>query len=188
MTRFFAAFAVMALMCSPLQAQESDAPSGDQDSAAPLIEGPMTIDRMAEIIFGLDPDAQSAGTSFQMTVDDIPILIVTDPGADRMRAMIPIRSADAMTPEDLMRVMQANFDTALDARYAIAQGRLWSTFIHPLAALNKNQFISGLGQTVNLAQTYGTLFTGGAMSFGGGDSAPLQRELIENLLERGEEI
>ncbi len=31
--------------------------------------------------------------------------------------------------------MQANFDTALDARYAIAKGALWSTFIHPLSDL-----------------------------------------------------
>jgi len=102
--------------------------------------------------------------------------------------MVPIRSASDMTNEEITRVMQANFDTALDARYAIAQGRLWGVFIHPLSPLEKDQFISGVGQVVNLAKTYGSLYTGGAMSFGGGDSAPLQRQLIDRLLERGQEI
>jgi hypothetical protein len=85
-------------------------------------------------------------------------------------------------------MMQANFDSALDARYAVAQGRLWAVFIHPLSPLERDQFISGIGQTVNVAQTYGSLYTGGAMQFGGGDSVPLQRQLIDRLLEKGEEI
>ena len=148
----------------------------------------MTLERMGEIVSALDPDAQSNGRQFLLTIDDVPVLIVTDPIADRMRAMVAIRTTEGMTDKELMRVMQANFDTALDARYAIAQGRLWGVFIHPLSPLEKDQFISGLGQAVNVAKTYGTLFTGGAMSFGGGDSVPLQRKLIDDLLKRGEEI
>ena len=87
-----------------------------------------------------------------------------------------------------MRMMQANFDTALDARYAVAKGQLWAVFIHPLSPLKKDQLISSLGQTVNIARTYGTLYTGGALQFGGGDSPGIQRQLIEELLEKGEEI
>lgn len=151
-------------------------------------EPPMTLPRLGDIIAALDPDAIAAGTQFQMTIADVPVLIITDPRADRMRAMVPIRTAEAMSPEELLRVMQANFDTALDARYAIAQGQLWATFIHPLSPLEKDHLISGLGQAVNLAQTYGSLYTGGAMQFGGGDSGALQRELIDKLLQRGEEI
>ena len=51
--------------------------------------------------------------------------MIADPRADRMRAMVPIRSADALEQDELLRLMQANFDSALDARYAVAQGRLW---------------------------------------------------------------
>jgi hypothetical protein len=159
-----------------------------QDTETPSTEPPMTLSRMAEIIFSLDENAKSNGNSFQITIQDIPVLIITDPNADRMRAMAPIRASEYMTPEELLRVMQANFDTALDARYAIAHGKLWGTFIHPLASLEKDEFISGLGQTVNIAKTYGTLYSGGALSFGGGDSIPLQRQLIDDLLKKGEEI
>lgn len=148
----------------------------------------MTLQRLGQIVAAIDPESRTNGRQFQLSIEDVPIIIFTDPVADRMRAMVPIRAADDMSSEEMLRVMQANFDTALDARYAVAQGRLWGVFIHPLSPLEKDQFISGLGQAVNLAKTYGSLYTGGAMSFGGGDSVPLQRQLIDRLLERGEEI
>ena len=148
----------------------------------------MTLPRMAEIVQALDPDAQFSGGGFSLVIDDIPVLIVTDVQANRMRAMVPIRSAETMTPEEMQRVMQANFDTALDARYAVAQGQLWGVFLHPFKELEQDQFISGIAQTVNVAKTYGSLYSSGAAQFGGGDSGNLQRELIERLLEQGQEI
>lgn len=151
-------------------------------------EEPMTVARLGEIIDVLDPENENNGRQFRLMIEDIPVMVVTDPIADRMRAMVPIRAVSEMTPEEIMRVMQANFDTALDARYAIANGRLWGVYIHPLSPLKKDQFISGLGQTVNLAITYGSLYSGGALSFGTGDSGPLLRQLIDDLLQRGEEI
>ncbi len=172
----------------PTMAQQAEPEAPAQTEPTLQAEPPMTLTRLGEIITTLDPDNRNNGAQFQMTIEDVPILIVTDARADRMRAMVPIRSISDMTGEEVMRVMQANFDTALDARYAIAQGRLWGVYIHPLSPLEKDQFISGLGQAVNLAKTYGSLYTGGAMSFGGGDSVPLQRQLIDRLLERGEEI
>ena len=151
-------------------------------------EPQMTVNRLAQIVLALDPDATVAGPGFSFTIDDVPVLIVMDVQANRMRAMVPIRSAEAMTLDELERVMQANFDSALDARYAIAQERLWSVYIHPLRELERDQLISGIAQTVNIAKTYGALYSGGATQFGGGDSRDLQRELIEELLDRGQDI
>ncbi|SLN24740.1 hypothetical protein TRL7639_00818 [Falsiruegeria litorea R37] len=151
-------------------------------------EEPMTYERLGKIIFALDESAQPRGPGFELSVSGVPIIVVTDPVADRMRAMVPIRRADELTQDDLQRMMQANFDSALDARYAIANGTLWAAFIHPLSPLEKDQFISGLAQTVNIAKTYGTLYSGGAAQYGGGDSGNLQRALIEELLKKGEEI
>ena len=151
-------------------------------------EPPMTVERLTTIVLALDPDAEIAGPTMRLTVEDVPVVIVTDAAADRMRALVPIRSVAGMEEGELLRVMQANFDTALDARYAVAQGRLWAAFIHPLGPLERDEFLSGLGQTVNLALTYGSFYTGGALSFGGGDSGLLHRELIERLLKKGQEI
>ncbi|MEJ6397100.1 hypothetical protein [Yoonia sp. 208BN28-4] len=156
--------------------------------AAQDADSGMTLPRMGEIVMALDENAQFTGSGFQFTIDDIPVLIVADARANRMRAMVPIRAADGLTAEELQRVMQANFDSALDARYAIANGRLWGTYIHPLRELQRDQLISGIAQTVNVAKTYGTLYSSGAGQFGAGDSGDLQAELLERLLEQGEDI
>jgi len=176
MTR--AALAIAALLAAAAPARAEDAPP----------EAPMTLPRMAEIVRALDPGAEAAGPVLRLTIDDVPVMIVTDVGSDRMRAMVPIRSAAALDADELRRLMQANFDSALDARYAVANGVLWGVFIHPFAALEKDQLISGIAQTVNVALTYGTLYSGGALQFGGGDSNALQRELLERLLKKGEDI
>lgn len=66
---------------------------------------------------------------------------------------------------------------------------MWATFIHPLSTLHDRQFISAIGQTVNLALTFGTTFSSGAMSFGGGDSRGIiRKKLIEQLQKKGLQI
>lgn len=165
-------------------------PSAAQDASPPAAEAepPMTLQRMARILSALDEGTIQQGPSFQLTLADIPLLVITDPRADRMRAMVPIRAADGLDPDELMRLMQANFDTALDARYAVANGRLWGVFIHPLSPLKRDQLISGLAQTVNVARTYGQTYSGGAQVFGGGDSNDIYRELLDELLKKGQEL
>jgi hypothetical protein len=78
-------------------------------------------------------------------------------------------------------MLQANFDTALDARYSVAKGVLWSLYLHPLESLSDEQFLASLGQVVNLAASFGTSYSSGGLSFGGGDSS----ELIQELLDKG---
>lgn len=165
------------LAASPLAAQQAD-----------IAEPHMTMARMAEIVLALDENARPSGNGFEFTIDDVPVLIITDVRANRMRAMVPIASAESMTPEELLRAMQANFDSALDARYAVARGRLWGVFIHPLKELERDQLISGIAQTVNVAQTYGGLYSSGAAQFGAGDSSGLQAQLLQRLLDKGEDI
>ena len=154
----------------------------------PTLEPPMTYERLGRIIFALDPEAEPRGDMFEMRVGGQVAIVVTDRLADRMRVMVPIREAQGLSEADLRRMMQANFDSALDARYAVANGILWSAYIHPLSPLEKDQFISGLVQTVIAAKTYGTFYTGGGVQFGEGDSNDLQQQLLEELLKRGEKI
>ena len=148
----------------------------------------MTAERLAQIIMDIDPDAAITPSGIELTIEDIPVLVVMAPAADRMRAMVPIASVEDVTPEEMSRMMQANFDTALDARYAVAQDRVWGVFIHPLGAWEREQFLSAIAQTVNLARTYGTLYSGGAQVFGGGDSNDIYQGLVDDLLNRGQDI
>ena len=148
----------------------------------------MTVGRLAEIVRALDGSAAIGPRGMQLTIADVRITVVVDPGANRMRAFSAFRTLDGVDGQALYRMMQANFDSALDARYAVAQGHVISVFIHPLGELKKDQFIEGLGQVVNLVRTYGSAYTSGAMTFGGGDSGRLHRQLIDELLKKGEEI
>ena len=121
--------ALLIIFCCSLSAyaQNSDsAESPDQFS-----DQPMSLERLGEILLALDPDAETNGSRFLLSIEDVQIFVITDVESDRMRAMIPIRNQQEVSSEEMTRMMQANFDTTLDARYAIAQGMLWSTYIHP---------------------------------------------------------
>ncbi|WP_350335478.1 hypothetical protein [Coralliovum pocilloporae] len=180
----------------PDDAAGSEAPKGapearkePQKAPQQLAEGVMTEKLMGSIIKKLDEKAERVGPSWQFRVEDVPLVIIADPRNNRMRIMTPVANASELSAEDMTRVLQANFDTALDARYAIARGVLWATFLHPFKALHQRQFIEGIGQTVNIAKTYGTTYSSGLLSYGGGDSrAIIQRDLIDKLLKKGQEI
>ena len=176
------------LLPTALTAQETtpDAPAVPQVEVP--VEEPMTLERLATIVQAIDEDVVPQGPTLQFSIDDIPVMIVVDATADRMRAMVPIASADGLEAKDLLRMMQANFDTALDARYAVANGRLWGVFIHPLSPLERDQLISALVQTVNVARSYGQTYSGGAHVFGGGDSNGIYQELFEELKKKGEAL
>ena len=167
-----------------------DAPIENEHSEGRLVKPHqgMTLNRMAEIVKALDANAAIQGRAMQLTIAEVAITIIADPKANRMRAFSAFKTLDGIDGQQLYRMMQANFDAALDARYAVAKGHLMSVFIHPLAELGKDQFIEGIGQVVNLVKTFGTAYTSGAMTFGGGDSGSLHRELIDELLRKGKEI
>ncbi|MFV1997999.1 MAG: type III secretion system chaperone [Acidiferrobacterales bacterium] len=148
--------------------------------------GSMSNQRLGKIIKRLDTKATGQPGYWKLSIDGVKLIVITDERADRMRIIAPITSAQSLSTKKLYRLMQANFDTALDARYSIAKSVLWSTFIHPLKSLSDREFISGIGQVVNLGQTYGGNYTSGALVFRGGDSETLQkRKLIDRLMEKG---
>lgn len=181
---------VLAMVATGALAQSETTPPATLKPKA-AVEGTMTTKRMGAIIKRLDPEARKSANAeaWQFHVEKVPVVVVTDAGNNRMRIMIALKKAGKMSPAELLRLSQANFDTALDARYAIAQGLLWATFIHPLSELHDRQFIAGIGQTVNAAKSYGTTYSSGLLSFGGGDSrAIIQRDLIDKLIKKGQEI
>ncbi len=169
-------------------APPESAPEATPESAEAPREGTMTLDHMDEIVRRLDKEAVREANGWKFKIAEVAVMIVADEKHNRMRILVPIRKVDGLDAGELMRLMQADFDSALDARYAVAHEILWSAFIHPLSALHDEQFISAIGQTVNLALTYGSSYTSGELVFGGGDSQELlRRQLIDDLLKKGRE-
>ena len=148
----------------------------------------MTSEKLDTLAKRLDPNSQRAGNTWTLKYEGYEVFMVVDASADRMRVMAPIGSAENLKESALIRLMQANFDSALDARYSIAQGVLWSAFIHPLSELTERQFFSGIAQSINLVATYGTTYSSGAVVFQGGDSPAEQQQRYIDILRKGQQI
>ena len=153
-------------------------------SGAQAADTAMNNERLGALILRIDENADGRPGFWRATVAGRVVTVITDENADRMRIISPVARAEDLDAALMFRMLQANFDTALDARYSIAQGILWSLYLHPLDALSDEQFLTGVGQVVNLAASFGTTFSSGGLSFGGGDS----NELIQELLDKGRAI
>ncbi len=151
----------------------------------------MTGERLAELIQKFDKTAELKGNSVEFKLKDRDLYFVFDSKADRMRIITPIAQAALADEDILVRMMQANFDAVLDARYAFGNKVIWATYIHPLSSLTQEDFLSGVAQTVTAAETFGSSYTSGAMVFGGGDSNAIHKDLLKQLekaTDTGKEI
>ena len=188
--RLFAQVSIyVAVLSSVLIAQDL----GDPDEPLTVAENPMTLDKVDELVRRIDENAVRDGNSWQIKYNEISIFVIGDDRADRIRIMSPVSNAALLSEGQLVRLMQANFETALDARYAIAQGAVWSAFIQPWSSRDERQFFSGMGQTVSLVVTYGTTFSSGALTFTGGDyydedETPDTPDVFGDIMEKGEQI
>ncbi len=97
----------------------------------------------------------------------IPMLCVTDETNNRMRIISPITESDNLDKDLLLDSMTANFHSALDVKYAISNGILWSAYIHPLKELTPEQLENALSQVYYAAKTFGTTFSSTELLFGG---------------------
>lgn len=103
----------------------------------------------------------------QYSVGKIQLFLIVDEGANRMRLMSPVAEEQKLTDEELKTLLESNFDRALDAKYALSNGLLWSVYAHPLRELYKDQLIDAFNQVRNLVYNYGTSYSSTTMVFGG---------------------
>ena len=127
----------------------------------------MTNARLDELVRELSGEVQGQLGFWQMKVAGRDVLVVTDETHNRMRIMTPVAADGGLESEELHRLLSANFDRALDAKYAISNGTLWSAFTHPLAELTDEQFIGCVGQVVTLADNFGKSYSSSGLFFGG---------------------
>ena len=107
---------------------------------------------------------QGRSGSWDCMFDDLPLMVLSDVSHNRMRIMTevgPVVEAEVVT------LLQANFDRALDARYAVRGNSVYAVYLHPLAELTAGQVLVALRQVTNLAKTYGTTYSSGNLSFVG---------------------
>jgi len=115
----------------------------------------MTNAHLAELLAGLVQNLDGEPGYWQFEFQEVPMLLMTDEGHDRMRIISPAGDSTDLPEAELLAMLSANFKSALDARYCIYEGRIWSAFIHPLSSLARADLSSALEQVGNLVRNYG---------------------------------
>ena len=134
--------------------------------ALPSIGQETTFDDLKLILAKEATIEKEEASVVQYSVDQLPIYLIVDEQANRMRLMAPVVEEKELAEQDLKILMEANFDRALDAKYAVSNGVLWSVYAHPLKELYKEQVIDAFNQVRNLVYNYGTSYTSTIIVFG----------------------
>jgi len=95
------------------------------------------------------------------------MMVFTSESHNRMRIMAMVGDENLVKKADLPFLMEVNFDRALDARYALLQGKLCAVYLHPLDTLTNTELTSALMQVANLVKTYGTTYSSSTLQFQG---------------------
>lgn len=139
------------------------------ETAPPAAENAtgMTFNQLTAIVGKYTGDVKTEGSSLTFNYNDVPMTLIADERANRMRIITPVLEADQLSPEQMLAISLSNFHLALDARYALGGNTLFSTYIHPLKELTAAQVESAIRQVSMLRITFGTTYSSGEMSFGG---------------------
>lgn len=136
----------------------------------------MTPQRLLATVIDVGDEVQQDGNVVQFLYEGVPMMLVFDVNADRMRLVSPIAQVADLEEGVLVKAMEANFHSVLDARYAISRGIVWSAFIHPMSDLSDELLRSAIRQVAVARVTFGKTYTSGEMVFGGGDPAEPEPE------------
>ncbi len=122
---------------------------------------------LEKIIYVVSDSLQGVTGNWQFLIEDKLFICVTDEKHNRMRIISPIIEEEKLSNTDKQKLLEANFHSALDARYAIANDYLWAVFIHPLKELSKDQVMDAISQVYTAVLTYGTTYNSTGLSFPG---------------------
>ncbi len=119
----------------------------------------MTQEKLVRIIWEEANHPEGSDNAVQFVYEEIVMALFSDTHYDRMRIIAPIIKKEDMTGNQLNAVLDANFHTALDARYATSDDVLYAVFIHPLSPLSREQVVSALRQVAALVQNFGDSYS-----------------------------
>ena len=141
----------------------------------------MTGERLDSILRSQIPELQGGGGQWRFLVNDIPIIVLADSRANRMRIVAPVAEVADLNAEQIQSMLVANFHTTLDGRYAVNRDSVIATYVHPLDSLQERDLLSALNQVTSLVTTFGTTYSSGEVIFAPGagerQNAPSERTI-----------
>jgi len=137
----------------------------------------MSNKKIEKILKKESNDISGESGSWQVVYGDFLLFILTDEDNNRIRVFTPVIEEKDMQRNDMHHMLQANFHSALDAKYCTFEGFVISVYNHPLKELSEIQLLDAMKQVVMLADTYGTTFTSTNLTFG--------KDLMEDRTDSG---
>jgi len=127
----------------------------------------MTQKRLHEILSEQAQDIDISDNVVSLTYNQVEMICISDAAADRMRIFSPIALVTDVSVEMLLTSLAANYHSTLDARYAIGNGTVYSTYIHPLSPITEQQVISALRQVAGAKTNFGSTYSSDELFFPG---------------------
>ncbi|MEW4922341.1 hypothetical protein [Algibacter sp. 2305UL17-15] len=136
----------------------------------------MNNDKLQEIYTSVSDSINGKSGGWQFFIKEIPLMCITDTNHNRMRIISPIADAKSLNDELIKAALVANFHTALDVKYAVSDGVLWSVFIHPLKELSDHQVKDAVSQVYYANINFGTTFASTSLTFPGSINSEKTKE------------
>lgn len=127
----------------------------------------MTPTKLGNMFETVSDSIVSQKPQWRFIIKQIPFIAIADSTHNRMRIMSPVAESEKLTEEFKTASLMANFHTALDVKYAISDGVLWSVFIHPLKELTEDQVLDAISQVYYANINFGTTFSSTSLVFPG---------------------
>ncbi len=126
----------------------------------------MTVGTLQGILKETVENLKGDSGQWRFTYADVEMALLISVPHDRMRIVAPIGSEAQLTDQQRKRMLEGNFHSALDVRYATSNGLVYAAYIHPLSPLRREEIQSALRQVAELVKTFGTTYSSGELSFG----------------------
>jgi hypothetical protein len=144
----------------------------------------MTTQAMGKLLDSYLTELEGQPGFWRGVRNEVPVFVFSDDEHDRMRIMSPIGVVEELESDLLHVLLQANYDRALDARYAMRGNELWSVVVHPLATLATDDLPAMFDQVTLLVKNTGSTFASTELVF---RSFPADQIVIETDDEEGDD-
>lgn len=125
----------------------------------------MDNEKLEKILYVVGDTLTGSPGLWHFSVGEVVMMCITDEVHNRMRIISPISETADLTADEMQAAMEANFHSALDARYAVSEGMMWAAYIHPLKELHKEQVVDAISQVYNGVLTFGTTYSSTDLAF-----------------------
>lgn len=138
---------------------------GRRPTATPPAPQHMDEEGLLQILRQEGEDVRHREGVIELTYRGVAMVCIASERFDRVRLYAQILPVEQMTDEQRERVLEANFRSLLDVRYATHSGMLYAVYLHPLSSLSSIDVRSALYQVASAASSFGSDYSSGIFHY-----------------------